>query len=162
MKHLRSPLALRLYEILGKYGNFSITGLPDNIATQNVRAKMLDGLNKVNNGEWDKMIQEKQFGAIDATFNWPLYVGGKIRAANKAADIRYTEAQEVHHKSYDSLYNEPLEDLISVCKDCHLKIHIINDLEKNRRQTRVKPESLKRQILDEKKKNSQKKSFRKE
>ncbi len=52
------------------------------------------------------------------------------RDKNICQECKESEAQEVHHKTYDSLYNEPLEDLISVCKDCHLKIHIINDLEK--------------------------------
>ena len=52
------------------------------------------------------------------------------RDKNICQECKKSEAQEVHHKTYDSLYNEPLEDLISVCKDCHVKIHIINDLEK--------------------------------
>lgn len=104
-----------LYETLGKYGNFSSAGVPDNIATQNARAKMLDGLNKVKNGEWDKMIQEKQFGAIDATFDWPLYVGGKIRAANKAADIRYTEAKEIHRQKEGEMMSELVERYYGLC-----------------------------------------------
>lgn len=32
-------------------------------------------------------------------------------------------AEEVHHKTYDRLFKENLEDLISVCKPCHKKLH---------------------------------------
>ena len=30
-----------------------------------------------------------------------------------------SSATEVHHKTYDHLYNEPLFDLVSVCQTCH-------------------------------------------
>lgn len=32
-------------------------------------------------------------------------------------------AQEVHHKHYKTIYKENLDDLESVCSDCHLGIH---------------------------------------
>lgn len=34
-----------------------------------------------------------------------------------------TEFLEVHHLTYDNLGDEPMEDLITVCRDCHQKIH---------------------------------------
>jgi len=40
------------------------------------------------------------------------------------------EAVDVHHLSYDNLYNEILEELISVCVECHNKIH--DDKDKKR------------------------------
>lgn len=104
-----------LYESLSKYGNFSISGLPDNIATQTIRAKMQEGLTKVENGEWDKMIQEKQFGSINATFDWPLYVGGKIRAANNVADIRYSEAKEIELQKQGEMMSELVERYFGLC-----------------------------------------------
>ena len=33
-------------------------------------------------------------------------------------------ATDVHHKNYDNLFNEVLFDLVSVCRTCHLKIHL--------------------------------------
>lgn len=33
-----------------------------------------------------------------------------------------TECLEVHHKTYRALGDEPLEDLITLCKDCHRAI----------------------------------------
>ncbi len=93
-----------LYDILGKYGNFSgvlnpdpntsgvMPTLPDNISTQVLRGKIMEGQAAINAAEWDKMIQEKQFAAVNANFIWPLYTGGKINAANKASEIYEEEA----------------------------------------------------------------------
>jgi outer membrane protein TolC len=93
-----------LYEVLGKYGNFSgvpnpdpktsgvMPILPDNISTQVLRTKIQEGQATINAAEWDKMIQEKQFAAVNAGFIWPLYTGGKINAANKASAIYQEEA----------------------------------------------------------------------
>lgn len=93
-----------LYEALGKYGNFSgvpnpnpktssvLPVLPDNLSTQAVRTSLLNGEAKINAAEWDKMIQEKQFASVNANVVWPLYTGGKINAANKAAQINVEEA----------------------------------------------------------------------
>lgn len=93
-----------LYEVLGKYGNFSgvpnpdpktsgaMPILPDNISTQILRTKIQEGQAAINTAEWDKMIQEKQFAAVNANFIWPLYTGGKINAANKASAIYEEEA----------------------------------------------------------------------
>jgi outer membrane protein TolC len=93
-----------LYEVLGKYGNFSgvpnpdpktsavIPILPDNISTQVLRTKIQEGQAAINTAEWDKMIQEKQFATVNAGFIWPLYTGGKINAANKASAIYQEEA----------------------------------------------------------------------
>ncbi|MFA5327696.1 MAG: TolC family protein [Prolixibacteraceae bacterium] len=93
-----------LYEILGKYGNFSgvpnpdpntsgvMPTLPDNVSTQVLRTKIQEGQAAINAAEWDKMIQEKQFAAVNANFIWPLYTGGKINAANKASAIYEEEA----------------------------------------------------------------------
>lgn len=37
------------------------------------------------------------------------------------------KATQVHHISYEFIYNEPLFDLISVCTECHDKIHNLRD-----------------------------------
>jgi len=93
-----------LYEILGKYGNFSgvpnpdpntsgvMPTLPDNASTQVLRTKIQEGQAAINAAEWNQMIQEKQFATVNASFIWPLYTGGKINAANKASAIYEEEA----------------------------------------------------------------------
>ncbi|MCE1199598.1 MAG: TolC family protein [Marinilabiliales bacterium] len=110
-----------LYQTLGSYGVFSgvpnpdpstssiMPILPDNISTQAVRKKMLEGLQTVQNGEWDLTIQEKQFATLNAGFIWPLFTGGKINAANKAARIKYEAVSfENLQKSYE-LTNELID-----------------------------------------------------
>lgn len=37
----------------------------------------------------------------------------------------------VHHKTYDRLYHEDLDDLVLVCFDCHSKIHDKSDTKEN-------------------------------
>lgn len=110
-----------LYQTLGSYGVFSgvpnpdpatssvMPILPDNISTQAVRKKMIDGMNTVKNGEWDLTIQERQFATLNAGFLWPIFTGGKINAANRAAQIKYEAvAIENRQKSYE-LTNELIE-----------------------------------------------------
>jgi outer membrane protein TolC len=83
--------------------------LPDNISTQVVRKKMLEGANTVNSANWDLTIQEKQFATLSAGFMWPVFTGGKINAANRAAQIRYEAVGlENLQKSYE-LTNELIE-----------------------------------------------------
>lgn len=46
----------------------------------------------VESGHWVETIQEDQFAVVNASLMWPLYTGGKIRAANKAAEAKFDEA----------------------------------------------------------------------
>lgn len=114
-----------LYEALGNFGNFSgvpvpnpaggMMILPDNLSTQAVRGKLQEGLKAVNAGEWDKMIQKKQFGMINAGFSWALYTGGKISAANKAAKIRTQEATEIHNQKEGEILTQLVERYYGLC-----------------------------------------------
>jgi len=110
-----------LYQTLGNYGVFSgvpnpdpatngvMPILPEGISTQVVRKKMLEGADAINNANWDLTIQERQFATLSAGFMWPVYTGGKINAANKAAQIRYEAVGfENLQKSYE-LTNELIE-----------------------------------------------------
>jgi outer membrane protein TolC len=110
-----------LYQTLGTYGVFSgvpnpdpatsgvMPVLPDNISTAVVRKKMLEGMNTVKSAEWDLTIQERQFATLNAGFLWPIFTGGKINAANKAAQIKYDAVSiENLQKSYE-LTNELIE-----------------------------------------------------
>ena len=45
------------------------------------------------------------------------------RDKNKCCICKINEASDVHHLTYKNLFNEKMEDLISVCRDCHLEIH---------------------------------------
>lgn len=95
-----------LYKTLGEYGNFSIPGVPDNIATQMVRDKLKNGLSKIESSEWDKILQEKEFGMLKATFEWPVYAGGKIRVANELSKLKYEESNFIFKQKECELLTE--------------------------------------------------------
>ncbi|SMO69909.1 Outer membrane protein TolC [Saccharicrinis carchari] len=110
-----------LYGAMSQYGVFSgvpnpdpatsgaMPVLPDNVSTQIVRQQLADGLVKVENAEWDKLIQKSQFGMMSAGVTWPLFTGGKIKAANAAAKIKINEAAEVERQKTGELMSELVE-----------------------------------------------------
>ena len=38
-----------------------------------------------------------------------------------------TDATEVHHKNYDNIGKEPLEELVALCEDCHKRVHTLRE-----------------------------------
>ncbi len=110
-----------LYGALGNYGQFSgvpnpdpntsgvMPILPDDISTQAVRQQLIEGLDEVNAGEWDVMIQKKQFGVVNAGITQPIFTGGRIIAANKAAAIRVEEAKTEEQTKYLEVFCELIE-----------------------------------------------------
>ncbi|MGB5989857.1 MAG: TolC family protein [Marinifilaceae bacterium] len=57
-----------------------------------LRPQIAAGKDKVMSAQWDQMIQKKSFATLGVNMMWPLYAGGKIRAANKVAKLKMTEA----------------------------------------------------------------------
>jgi outer membrane protein TolC len=116
-----------LYGALSRYGNFSgvpnpdpatnqvLPILPDNMSTQAVRSQLASGLTQIQNAEWDKMIQKKEFGVVAATFQWPLFVGGKIGVANKVSKIEQNEVKEVTRQKQGELMTELVERYYGLC-----------------------------------------------
>ncbi|GAO28124.1 TolC family protein [Geofilum rubicundum] len=110
-----------LYGAMAEYGMFSgvpnpdpatsavMPVLPDDVSTQVVRQQLSDGLLKVENGEWDKLIQQSQFGTVSAGVTWPLFTGGKINAAHAAARIRISEAAQVERQKTGELMSQLVE-----------------------------------------------------
>ncbi|MCX6304249.1 MAG: TolC family protein [Bacteroidetes bacterium] len=105
-----------LYKTLGTYGKFGgVPGLSDDVATQLLRQKMLAGLSEIEGENWDQVIQERAFGVVAATVQWPVYVGGKIRAANKAASINQKEVLEISRQKQGELMSELVERYYGLC-----------------------------------------------
>lgn len=110
-----------LYNSLGHYGKFGgvpnpdpatnvmMPYLPDDISTTVIRGKMLEGLESVNNANWIQTIQNKKFGTVNAGFVLPLYTGGKIDAANKAAKIKVEESRIETVQKSNELSSELVE-----------------------------------------------------
>jgi outer membrane protein TolC len=116
-----------LYQALGNFGNFSgvpnpdpstnqvLPILPDNLSTKAVRSQLLGGLEKIEASNWDEMIQKKNFGSVLADFEWPIYAGGKIKLANKVAEIHKNEADEVTRQKEGELMSELAERYFGLC-----------------------------------------------
>ena len=105
-----------LYGALSSYGNFSGVGnLSDAASTQIVRGQLKQGLQQVQTAEWDQTIQKKAFGTVAATAIWPIYTGGKIAAANKAATIKEKEADELMQQKRGELISELAERYFGLC-----------------------------------------------
>lgn len=107
-----------LYETLGNYGVFSgvpnpdpasnkiMPTLPDEISTAAVRNQLLEAADKIESSNWDQIIQEKNFALLAANFTLPVYAGGKINAANKAAAIHLEISKEKLRNTQGTLLTE--------------------------------------------------------
>ncbi len=110
-----------LYGALSRYGVFNgvpnpdpatngmMPYLPQEISTPLVREQLAAGLQKIENSNWDKLIQKGQFGTLSAGVQWPLFTGGKINAANRAANIRLKEANFSERQKNAALYTQLVE-----------------------------------------------------
>ena len=49
-----------------------------------------------------------------------------LRMANYKCRKCGERATQVHHETYERIYNEKDTDLTALCKDCHSKIHDLN------------------------------------
>src|SRR6266536_1144260 len=65
--------------------------------------------------EWEKrrnaVLERARFGCEEICSEesgWP-------RCRNRADDV--------HHLTYKNIFNEPLEDLVALCRECHKKRH---------------------------------------
>lgn len=101
-----------LYQTLGAYGQFSgaPTGNPamqaivDAKTTEAVRAQLNGGLAQIEATDWNTLLQKKQFGMVDVTASWVLYAGGKVRAANKIAQLQTEESRTEMNKKKAELF----------------------------------------------------------
>jgi len=121
-----------LYEASGNYGVYSgvpnpdpntsgaMPILPDDVSTQAVRGQLLDGLNTINEADWNVLVQKNQFGVVSAGFTQPIYVGGKIRIANQVAKIKLEEAGIKGHEIDAKLYTELVERYFGLVLSKHV------------------------------------------
>ncbi len=105
-----------LYSALSNYGNFSGVGnLSDIASTQVVRGQLKQGLQTVKSAEWDQTIQNKSFGIVSASALWPIYTGGKIKAADAAAMIKEKESDQLMRQKNGELVSELAERYFGLC-----------------------------------------------
>ena len=80
--------------------------------------EVMSSLHRIKNEEaWDK------YNHYLNSEKWKLKRKKVFERDNYLCQACLTnEAQEVHHLTYNNIYDEPLYELISVCKRCHIKI----------------------------------------
>ncbi len=122
-----------LYSTLGNYGVFSsvpnpdpatnpfLPVLPDEISTAEIRKQLLEGGEKIANADWNQVIQEKNFASLTADFMWPLFTGGKINGANKAAGVEI----EISHEKFRAIEGTLLTELVTRYYGLSLAIQIL-------------------------------------
>lgn len=110
-----------LYEGLSNFGVFSGVPnpaggvLPDQMSTQYMRGQYAAGLEEIEVGEWDQTIQKKQFATVNLTASLPLFTGGKIMAAKKAAQLDVDDAELEGIAKSNQLKSELTERYFGLC-----------------------------------------------
>lgn len=110
-----------LYEGLGNFGVFSGVPnpgggfLPDAMSTQYMRNQYLQGLDEIETGEWDQIIQQKQFATVNLTASMPLFTGGKIIASKNAAKLGVKNAEFEGVEKTNQLKSELVERYFGLC-----------------------------------------------
>lgn len=80
-----------------------------------LRPQIVAGKEKVMSAEWDQMIQKKSFATLGVNMMWPLYAGGKVRAANKVAKLKMTEAELQSEQKTFKHINQMVERYYGLC-----------------------------------------------
>ena len=70
-------------------------------------AQLIAGMNQA--GKWEKTLQEQDFWSLSASLKWPVWTGGKVIAANRAAEARVAEAGERYRYTRGKLTTELVE-----------------------------------------------------
>ncbi len=80
--------------------------------------QVIMGLHKIKNDEaWDK------YNEYLNSEKWELKRKKVLERDNYLCQACLTNrAEQIHHLTYNNIYDEPLYELLSVCKRCHMKI----------------------------------------
>jgi len=101
-----------------RYPSISVTGtyltLDQDISldlnpAQDLIGGAIGGLPPGGFGDWNLKLHEKNFGFAAANIIWPIFAGGKISAANKAATLK-SEISENHHNLKEDKFTVTLID----------------------------------------------------
>jgi len=93
LKDTKKSLQSGMTDFFSAIPSSAISALPQPWPT--IMAQMPTQFTNAINAIPDKYVmQEKQFGLITAGATLPIYAGGKIRTANKAAEVKVNQAKE--------------------------------------------------------------------
>ncbi|MFD1294505.1 TolC family protein [Lutibacter holmesii] len=99
MKGLRYPSV----SVSGTYLTLDQDVTLDLNPVQDIIGGIIGGLPSGGLGDWNLTLQEQNFGFAAANVTWPIFAGGKINAANKAAALKSEISENHHHLKEDKL-----------------------------------------------------------
>ena len=105
MKGLRYPSV----SVSGTYLTLDQDVTVDLNPVQDIIGGIIGGLPEGGFGDWNLTLQERNFGFAAANITWPIFAGGKINAANKAASLK-SEISENHHNLKEDKFTISLID----------------------------------------------------
>ena len=85
------------FKLSGTYLNLDKDISVDLNEQRNMASGLLGVTDPAAMGDWNFKLQDKNLGFASAAIEWPIFAGGKITAANEAAEIKY-ELSENHHQ----------------------------------------------------------------
>lgn len=74
----------------------------------------------IMSADWGYTLQERDFAIVGATVKAPIYTGGKINAANRAAKIRIEEGRQKSAANKNSLQTELVERYFGLSLAMHV------------------------------------------
>ncbi|MDW5290254.1 TolC family protein [Formosa sp. PL04] len=96
-KGLRYPSV----SIMGSYITLADDVTLDLNPAQDIIGGIIGGLPEGGLGDWNFTLQEQNFGFAAANVTWPIFAGGKINEANKAAALKSDISENQHHLKED-------------------------------------------------------------
>ncbi len=123
IKERKATYGLRLpkLNVTGAYAylsddiGFDLNGLKDplggvvNSMSSLLPPPVLMQASELMKADWSLPIQDRSFGTVGANLTIPLYTGGKINAANRAAKIKIGESQQQDQRNRNALVSELVE-----------------------------------------------------
>ncbi|MGL4410949.1 MAG: TolC family protein, partial [Bacteroidales bacterium] len=104
---LSDDIGLDLNPLKEQLGS-TVTGLLP-VIPESLRPIIVDAMGKLASKDFNFIIQDKQLGLVGATIQQPIFTGGKITAANRAAKIKEREAQTKGNQAEAALVSELVE-----------------------------------------------------
>lgn len=80
-------------------------------------------VNNLLGRDWSLTLQEKDLAMIGANIQMPLFMGGKINAANRAAKIELEESKEVGNQTKNAIVSELVERYFGLSL-AHQVVHV--------------------------------------
>ncbi len=90
-------------------GNLISTGVQTGIISQQMAGLLQQALGAMSGLDWSYKLQDRSFGFVGGEITMPIFLGGKINAANRAARIDESTVKEQGVQTRNALISELVE-----------------------------------------------------